>query len=114
MRLPTSTISAGAPSPRIVAPLNSGSPSRTPSNCLTTISCWPVSSSTINPARRSAISSTTTWRRSSLTVGIRSRLRSRISGSTSSRRTSTSRPFTVRTSADSSSTVSFTWVIGSA
>src|SRR5207248_5216390 len=59
-KLLTSTMSAGEPFPRIVAPPKNERPSFTPSNCLTTISCCPASSSTTRPTRRSGRSMMTT------------------------------------------------------
>ena len=60
-RLPTSTMSAGRAVPQNRrAAERARSPSAPRRICFTTMSCWPASSSTTSPARRSAISITTT------------------------------------------------------
>src|SRR3954464_3853854 len=115
-KLLTSTISAGEPFPRIVAPPKNVSPSFTPSNCLTTISCCPPSASTTRPTRRSGRSMTMTCSLGCPAATSRrpspTNPRSRSTGSTSERSTSTSRPCSVRNAASWSSTVSDTWVSG--
>src|SRR6185437_7337260 len=112
------TIRAGTPSARIVAPLNSASPSRTPSNSFTTMSCCPANSSTTSPARRPSLSITITcvvpFALTSIASGSPTMSRNWSSGTTSSRSSITSRPCTRRREACARSTVSCTCVIGTA
>ena len=116
-RLLTSTISDGAPSPRSVAPPKSGRPSRTASNCFTTISSCPVSSSTTSAARRSPTIDHHDLLECDLVrrdVRRESRPARAVasSGSTSSRGSSTSLPLTVCTISGVSSIVSLTCASG--
>src|SRR5213594_3551583 len=111
---PASRINAGIPSPMMVAPLNTGSVPWGASKPFTTISCCPSMPSTTSPARRSPISSTMTGARSGGSPATPSSRRRCTSGTTRSRSTIASRPSTVVVAWALSSTVSATYVSGSA